>query len=128
MILIPAIGETAQATAELGETQLFEFPAATGVANVPVMLAVTTGLPEVFLYVLQSAGLVGCTFTPLVSFNQDAGPTSEWLPLTAPQVLPVGIPIYFRDRIPGATAVGINLITPAGAVTSSFQVAIGAGG
>jgi hypothetical protein len=128
MVTDPAAGASAPATAEIGEVQSFELiPGASGI----VMSAVVTGLPEVLLWLAQSAGLAGCTFTPMMSFGVGVGPATEWLPLTPPQIVPLGvpaIPIYFRDRIPGATMIGIQLTAPAGVANSTFRAAIGAGG
>jgi hypothetical protein len=137
-ILTPVVGDTAPATAEAGTINTYEIVAATTAspATAPAaalpMWVSTQGLPEVFVWVEQQSGLVGCTFRPMVSLAiTGIANAGEWIALTGPQAIPLAapaVPIYFRDRIPGVAAVGIEIVTPAGAVNSVFRVVLGAGG
>ena len=128
MIIDPSVGASAPATAELGQQVKVEV--VQGVTNAIVLSTPAVGLPEMFLWLQQISGLAGCQFTPMVSYSV-VGAGAVWIPLTQPQIVPLGtppIPIYFRDRIPGATQIAIRITTPAGAANSVFDAVIGAGG
>jgi hypothetical protein len=135
VVPLPTAGSSAFASAEAGERFQIEMPPATdsGILYGVAAAIECNALPEVFLWLRQTAGLIGCTFQPVFSLsNIDGGlgaPIPEWLPLTQPQIIPLGspgIPIYFRDRIPGTAAIGFQIVTPAGADNCVFDAVIGA--
>lgn len=117
-VLTPVVGTEAQATAELGDLKIIQVDVATagGPGSGTAHWATVTGLPNIFLYVFPttlSGAAVNVTWTPVASFSLGQGPLSNWEPLTGPILLAAGTPSYFRDWIPGATAVGIQLNIPA---------------
>lgn len=143
VVTLPSAGDTATASAESGQKSIFEFePNTVGStwAGGAVAWLECDGLPEVFIYVRQvlnedGGGLAGCTFTPVFAVSlvtATAVTEIEWLPLTAPQVIPFGsppVPIYFRDRLPGVSVIGLQIDTPAGAAPADncrFEVVLGA--
>ena len=148
VVTLPSAGDTATASAEAGQKYVFELEPNTlgsSYAGGAVAWIECDGLPEVFVWLRQTpgnsallnGGLAGCTFTPVFSVSlttgvAGVGVAAEWLPLTAPQSIPFGspgVPIYFRDRIPGASAIGVWINTPvgvAGVDNSTFEVVLGA--
>jgi hypothetical protein len=136
-ILSPAVGDTAPASAELGLIHSLEIvqnvtaDPTTAASTSPTLWVNAAGLPELSWYILQDTGLVGCTFTPLISLDiTGVANGGEWLALTAPQVIPFGapaIPLHFVQRVPGVAAMGLRIVTPAGAANSTFRIILGAG-
>jgi hypothetical protein len=138
VVTLPSAGDSALAAAESGQKFVIELEP--GTSNLDVIASLECdGLPEVFMWVRQipninGGGLIGCTFQPM--FSVSSGETLvnpvDWLPLTQPQSVPFaspGIPIYFRDRIPGVSAIGVKFTTPDGVVTDdncTFEVVLGA--
>jgi hypothetical protein len=135
-VLDPVVGTEAQATAEIGDLQVIEIDIATagGPGSAVVHWAPVAGLPNVILYVRPTTldgAAVGVTFTPVASYSvgRTTNVASNWEPLTTPQALAANVPTYFRDWIPGATAIGIQLNVPAPAAGSFIaRCIIGASG
>ena len=142
VVTLPSAGDSALAAAESGQKFVIELEP--GTSNLDVIASLECdGLPEVFMWVRQipninGGGLIGCTFQPMFSVSSGQGfgfvetQSADWLPLTQPQSVPFaspGIPIYFRDRIPGVSAIGVTFTTPDGVVTDdncTFEVVLGA--
>lgn len=145
VVTLPSAGDSALASAEAGQKFVLELvpgqDTSIGAGSVAASLS-CDGLPEVFIWVRQipninGGGLIGCTFQPVFSVSIAAPPGAgvdepEWLPLTQPQVIPFGvpgIPIYFRDRLPGVSAIGFQLVAPAGGVSPddncTFEAVLG---
>lgn len=126
---MPAVenGAAIVASANVGEQFCLTLvPNASFLTSNPAAQIEADNLPNVFMYVMQTSGLVGLTFTPLVAFANNSAGLPDWQPLTSPQAVPLGVPIYFVDRISGASAFAIGLTAPAGAVNSDVTAVLGA--
>lgn len=85
-------------------------------------------LPNIFVWIEQTGGLAGSTFSPAFAVDDitSAGtPIPRWRNLTTPQLLVINTPQFFNFRVV-ANMISVNIITPAGAGASTFDVIIGA--
>lgn len=85
-------------------------------------------LPNVFIYIEQSAGAVGANFTPLFAVdNLWNGVVSapNWLKLTTATAIFPNVPAFFNFRIV-ANMITIALTTPAPVGTYTFNCVVAA--
>jgi len=56
-------------------------------------------LPNAFIYINQTAGVIGSTFTPYFAVDNTTNAVPNWLPLTPPQAVFLLTPLFSNFRV-----------------------------
>lgn len=91
----------------------------------PSLYLLTGGMPRVFFYLLQTDGAVATTVVPEFATQQDEEGNLKWLPLSAPVLTPLDVPIILSYDLP-AKFIRVSATRAPGQATT-LQVVLMAG-
>lgn len=128
IVRVPVAGSDIFASASVFKRKTLTIPAAAGGvpgSNALADMAIQcNNLPNAFLYILQTGGLVGCAFIPYFAVDNTTGAQPNWLPLTAGQAIFLNTPLFTNFRVV-ATMLSVQVSNPT-AQAATLEVVVAA--
>lgn len=127
LVRIPTTGAELLASAQVVKRRQIIIAAAAGIVPLESLELQINNLPHVFVWILQTAGQNGISFSPYFAVdnaNTAGAVRPNWLQLASASAVGLGVPTFFNLRIVGnMITIGIDNPTAAAA---TLQVVVGA--
>lgn len=129
IVRVPVAGSEIIASAAVFKRRTLTLPGVAAGADPSTSVLLDLGiqvnnLPNAFLYVYQTAGIDGTTFTPFFAVDNTTNAQPNWLPLTGPQAVFASVPLFSNFRVV-ATMLSLQVENPTN-VDATYEIVVAA--